>query len=249
MGTALDTTLGEQLMLLNLDDETGTARQAHRVPYATAGAALLELAMSGRVTIGGRATAGGDGTGAPPGTESPDGSDGSDGGRVVVRDATPLGVQSLDAALIRIHGSGRPRGARHWIGALARESAEAARAGLLAHGLVREEHRRVLGVFPGSSRYPETDGSVERKLRLKLTAVVHDGVEPDERTAALLALVHGAGLHRTAFPGADEEHTGRRLDELTRGHWATPAVRAVIGEVQSALCMAVLTPVLVTTAS
>ncbi len=83
--------------------------------------------------------------------------------------------------------------------ALDPDAVNAARERLLERGLVREEKKRVWGVFP-TRRYPEADGSVERELRDTLASVVHEGAEPDERTAALLGLLHGAGLQNWLSP-------------------------------------------------
>ncbi|MFD5747675.1 GPP34 family phosphoprotein [Streptomyces sp. NPDC127033] len=73
--------------------------------------------------------------------------------------------------------------------------------GLLDKGLVREEKKKALGLFP-VRRYPEADGSVEAAVRWQLDAVVLHGEIPDERTASLAALLHGAKLHRLVFPDA-----------------------------------------------
>ena len=55
-------------------------------------------------------------------------------------------------------------------------------------GLVREEGKRVLGVF-GSHRYPVTDPAVPEALRRELAAVVLEGQEPEDRTAALTDII------------------------------------------------------------
>ncbi|MEU6803104.1 GOLPH3/VPS74 family protein [Streptomyces neyagawaensis] len=43
----MPTTLGEEILLLSLDDSTGEARQPLRTPFAIAAAALLERALAG----------------------------------------------------------------------------------------------------------------------------------------------------------------------------------------------------------
>ncbi len=49
-------------------------------------------------------------------------------------------------------------------------------------------------------RFPETDGTAERELRVRLEELVLRHAEPDDRSAGLIALLHGAKLHRLAFP-------------------------------------------------
>ncbi|MBE4734852.1 GOLPH3/VPS74 family protein [Streptomyces caniscabiei] len=57
------TTLGEEILLLSLNDTTGEARLPLRTPYAIAAAALLERALSGAGVGGVDAAAGVDGAG------------------------------------------------------------------------------------------------------------------------------------------------------------------------------------------
>lgn len=57
------TTLGEEILLLSLDDTTGEARLPLRTPYAIAAAALLERALSGAGAGGVEAADGVDGAG------------------------------------------------------------------------------------------------------------------------------------------------------------------------------------------
>lgn len=49
--TPVETTLGEQLLLLSLDDESGTEKESMNVSYAIAAASLVELALAGRVEV------------------------------------------------------------------------------------------------------------------------------------------------------------------------------------------------------
>ncbi|MFF4505510.1 GPP34 family phosphoprotein [Streptomyces sp. NPDC001401] len=208
-GTA--TTLGEQILLLALDDTTGKAEQQPQAEYMISAAALLELALAGRIRIG--------------------------DGKVVLQDATPLGAAALDAPLARIAGQDQQddKGdAQKWVFGLRKEAYEAARQGLLDKGLIREEQRRVLGLFR-TSRFPEADGSVEAALRRTLDQVVLAGRDPDERTAALLVLLHHGGLHASAFPDADQAAVKRRTAQIAESHWAGPAMQQLADSVLVAL--------------
>ena len=202
------TTLGEQILLLALDDTTGTAKQQPQAEYMISAAALLELALAGRVRLG--------------------------EGQVVVQDATPLGSAALDAPLARVAGQDKHEDAQKWIFVLRKEAYTAARQGLLDKGLIREEQRRVLGLFR-TSRFPEADGSVEAALRRTLEEVVLEGREPDERTAALVVLLHHGGLHASAFPDADQASVKRRTAQIAESHWAEPALRQLADSVLVAL--------------
>lgn len=71
------TTLGEEILLLSLDDTTGEARLPLRTPYAIAAAALLERALSG---------AGAGGVDAADGVDGAHGVDGAGEGEALPED-------------------------------------------------------------------------------------------------------------------------------------------------------------------
>lgn len=194
-------------MLLSLEDDTGAGQEAMRTGLAVAGAALVELALLGRIAVVGE--------------------------DVVVLDAAPVGEPAVDPVLAALAGREKPRKARDWVELLQKDAVDAARGRLLERGLVREEKKRVWGIFP-TRRYPEADGSVERELRDTLDAVVRGGAEPDERAVALLGLLHGAGLQELAFPEAEKKALDRRLTELAQGQWSVPVVRDAVRAVQAA---------------
>lgn len=129
-GPTTGTTLGEQLLLLALDDESGAEKESANVAYAIAAASLVELVLAGRVVV--------------------------EGDRVTVRDAAPLGDPTLDAALADIAGwnKPRPRATKEWVEHLKRGAVAGTTRNLVAKGLVREEKKKVLGLFP-VTRYPE----------------------------------------------------------------------------------------------
>ncbi|KOG36742.1 MULTISPECIES: GOLPH3/VPS74 family protein [Streptomyces] len=205
-------TLAEEIMLLSLDDESGAAKERQSAAWAVAGGILLDLVLAGRVGV--------------------------EGGRLWVADRTPTDVPLLDERLRAIEawtaGRKQPRKVTQWLTKDHPKAVKATVESLRGRGLVRAEQRKVLGLFP-VTRYPEADGSVERELRARLRAVVLDGAEPDERTAGLLALVHGAKLHRLAFPGVPRKQIAPRLDGITDGQGVAEGVRKAIRDMQSAM--------------
>ncbi|MFG2981534.1 GPP34 family phosphoprotein [Streptomyces sp. NPDC048258] len=216
-------TLAEEIVLLSLDDESGAARQRQSAGWAVAGAILLELVMAERVSVSGT--------------------------YLELRDATPTGEQLLDGRILLIEAWLRGRDKRKVTDWLAKDHTKAFGAALESlgeRGLVVAEVHKVLGMFP-QRRYPEADGAVERALRERLSDVVLQGTEPDERTAGLIALIHSAKLHRLAFPDLRQDSVAPRMAEIAAGQWAAESVRAAIRDMQAA--MVAVTAVTVLTAT
>ncbi|MEU2164689.1 GPP34 family phosphoprotein [Streptomyces sp. NPDC019208] len=215
-------TLAEEITLLSLDDESGVAKERQAAGWAVAGGILLELVLAGRVSV--------------------------EDGRLEVTDASPTGTALLDGRLKQLASwakDGRRRRVADWLTKDQPKAVAATIESLCARGLVAEERHRTLGVFP-VRRYPEADGSVERELRARLTSVVVGGADPDDRTSGLVALLHGAGLHRPAFPDVPGKQVEPRMAKIADGHWAGSGVRDAIRTMQAAMT-AITTAVVVTT--
>ncbi|MFJ3513335.1 GPP34 family phosphoprotein [Streptomyces sp. NPDC090131] len=216
-------TLAEEIMLLSLDDESGTARQRQSVGWAVAGAILLELVMAERVSVSGK--------------------------YLELRNTEPTGEQLLDGRIGLMEAWLRGRSKRRVTDWLTKDQTKAVGAALERlgeRGLVVAEVHKVFGVFP-QRRYPEADGTVERALRERLQGVVLDGAEPDGRTAGLIALIHSAKLHRLAFPDRKPAGVSVRTAEIAAGQWAAESVRTAIRDMQAA--MVAVTAVTVLTAT
>ncbi len=210
-------------MLLSLDDESGAARQRQSAGWAVAGALLLELVLAGRVSVAGK--------------------------YLELSSGEPTGEDLLDGRIRLLKAWLRGRDARRVTDWLTKDRPKAVGAALERlgeRGLVVAQMHKVFGVFP-QRRYPEADGTVESALRARLHDVVLDGAEPDERTAGLIALIHSANLHRTAFPDRQPDEVTARMAEIAAGRWAAESVRDAIRDMQAA--MAAVTVVTVLTAT
>jgi hypothetical protein len=205
-------TLGEEIMLLSLDDESGAAKDRQSAGWAVAGGILLDLVMAGRVSV--------------------------DDGRVRVTDQAPTGVALLDGRLEQLAAwagrRSRPPKVTDWLTKDHSKAVTATIESLRERGLVAQEQHKVLGLFP-VKRYPEADGAAERELRERLAAVVLEGGAPDDRTAGLVALIHSAKLHRLAFPGVPRKELSARMSEISEGQWAGESVRKAIRDMQAAM--------------
>lgn len=205
-------TLAEEVLLLTLDDESGAVKEQAAAACAIPGALLAELALAGRVAL--------------------------DGGQVtLVQGGEPTGEPLLDGRFERlaqwVQGR-RTAKASEWLAEDRATATSDTLQRLVERGLVTEERRRLLGVFP-VRRYPEADGSVERALRERLAAVVLHGAELDARTGALIALLHAARLHWSAFPDVPRKEIEPRFAAIAEGAWAGEAVREAARNTQAAL--------------
>ncbi|MFI8454849.1 GPP34 family phosphoprotein [Kitasatospora sp. NPDC085464] len=218
-------TLAEELMLLSLDDESGVAKDGSSAGWAAAGGLLADLALAGRIAV--------------------------DEGRLAVTDRTPTGEPLLDDCLERLaawverKAPGKAKAA-DWLTKDHPVAVRSAVQRLCERGLVVEERRRVLGLFP-VRRYPEADGSVERELRARLAGVIRHHATPDVRTATLIALLHAARLHGLAFPDLPRARVELRFGEIAAGDWAGESVGQAIRNMQVAI--AAITAVTVATAA
>lgn len=204
-------TLGEEIALLALDDDSGAAKDRHAAGWAVAGGILLELTLAGRVV--------------------------ADDARLTVVDPAPTGDALLDGRLTALTDwAAQDKKAKvgDWLTKDQAKAFDAAVESLCARGVLTERKHRTLGIFV-SRRYPEADGSVEREVRHRLADVVLYGAEPDERTTGLIALLHAADLHRAAFPDVARKQVEPRMEAVAEGQWAAEDLRAAVQDMQAVL--------------
>lgn len=212
-------TLSEEMLLLVLDDASGrTGLDRTATGFALAGGWLLELALAGQVEVTGRRVR----VCVPaPGT-SP----------------APLADAELAALLDRI-GRERARKPEVWVRTLAKDARRATEARLVAGGYVRREQRKILGLVP-QLRLPALDATAKQQAWARLRTAVVSGGAPDPRTAALAALVHGAGYGPRLFGELPRREVHARLAEVESGtgSWAGQAVRKAIQGARAAAAAA-----------
>jgi hypothetical protein len=216
--------LAEDLLLLLLDDRTGTTA-AIAVDEVLGGALLTELALTGAVVVGERGSWGRSGRVTLT--------------AVVADPAGPAAHPVLGAAIARV--AERPRSAQDLVGVLGRGLREPLCQALAARGLLRRTEERVLGLFP-RTRWPAADVRYEAAMRERLLAVLVHGAPPDPRSVALLALVAavdrlGDLMDGTGLPRGEAK---RRVRALSAGSWAAEAVRQSVDATTAAM-IAVLT--------
>lgn len=215
--------IAEDLLLLLLDDESGgPIVDGTRLPRVLAGAVLLELALDGYVT------------------PADDGEDVRKGRLAVRREDRP-GDAILARAVAVVREARRPMKPEAAIEKLDVEVRAAVFERVLERGWVREDRRRVLGLFPTRS-WPAVDESRERDVRRELSSVLIDGLDPAPRTAALISLLSAVDAAGKAFPDADRKSIRKRAKDIAEGDWAGAAVRKAVDAINTAVFVAVMVP-------
>jgi hypothetical protein len=214
--------LAEDLLLLLTDDDTGKlAASSTEVDVALGGALLAELALMDRVDV----------AGADERVRE---------GRLVVRDANPTADSLLDEALAIVeHKEGKKP--KSVVARLGKGLRVRLYDRLVQGGVLRAEGDRVLGIFP-THRWPATDAAHEVSVRTGLATGLRDGATADERTGALVALLHALKVEDKVVEAGSVGLTKKVLNanarRIAEGDWAAKAVRQAIEDTDTAVIAA-----------
>ncbi len=215
----MNTLIGEDLLLLLLDDESGKVRYGSYLQPGVGGALLVELALAGAVEV-------------TPGE-----------GWLSRAKVTPTGERPpqdpvLAASWAKINE--KPRTAQDLVGRLGKDQRDVLLDRLADRGLLRRSEGRVLGLFPRTT-WPAQDSDHETALRQQLADVLVHGAVPEARTAALVGVLSAMDVaHRII----DDEGIGRRAvksraKQVAEGDWAAKAVKDAITATQAAVAASV----------
>ena len=208
--------LAEELLLLLLDDDSGRTRVSE-ADKGLAGAVLIELAMLDRLRVAEKGET-------------------VRAGRLVLRPG-PDPTHPVLARALSLLSDKEGRKPDHVLGGLAKGLRERLADGLVQAGVLRRERHKVLGLFP-SERLPAQDSTHEATLRQRIRAAL-DGAAPDERTAALIALLSALNAVTTVLDVANKRAARRRAKEIAQGQWAAAAVRRAVEAVYAATAAAI----------
>lgn len=214
-----DLLIAEDLLLLLLDDEKGTMAATQHQPLL-GGAVLIELALDGHVEVGAKHR---------------------------LWRTTPVHVAAgaaptdpeLKAALALV--AEKERHAQDLVGRLGKGARERLLERLVGRGILEKREGTVLRFFPHTT-WPAADIAHERQVRARLQDVLVTGLEPDSRTAALVALLHAVGqAHKQVDrAGRSAGDVRRRAKQISEGAWAADAVTDAVQASQAAMTAAVL---------
>jgi hypothetical protein len=206
--------LAEELLLLAYDDESGKATGSQiGLDLAMAAAVLVELALAGRVVYS--------------------------NGMIVATDPRPTGQPVADEVLGRL-AADTPHTPASWVQRLRHGLRDRLLADLCARGVICDVDETALG-FIHLHRYPTVDASVENEVRARL-ALALTGDVPDERTAALAALIVAARMEPTlGLPGGDAAAAHARLETIGAGAGFTGEVNMEASTVRPSVALVVAT--------
>jgi Golgi phosphoprotein 3 len=208
--------LAEELLLLALNDEKGTILMAGAtgLPYGLAGALLVELIDAGPARVEGKML-----VAAPAGS---------------ARD------EILDGILTEVRSAKRTRDIKHWVGKVGRSGGKIkAKVAdrLVTKGILRKEEGRLLLIFP-TTRYPQVNPMPEYGVRERIRAVLRGMTPPDERTAALISLVHGCDLVGCLFDKGERREAKKKAKEISASQPVGSAVARTVEAVRAAVIIA-----------
>ncbi|GAA1476238.1 hypothetical protein GCM10009623_06840 [Nocardioides aestuarii] len=228
-GSGTDLLIAEDLLLLLLDDEKGTMPAATQHQPLLGGALLIELALDGLVEVGEKHRL----------------------WRTTPVHAT-AGVEPSDPELraaVRVVAA-KQRNAQDLVNRIGKGARERLLGRLVARGILEQREGRFLGLFPHTT-WPAADVAHERQVRQRLHDILVTGLEPDPRSASLVALLHAVGqVHKqVGAPGVPAGDVRRRAKAISEGAWAADAVRDAVQASQAAMTAAVAAATTAATAS
>lgn len=206
--------IAEDLLLLMTDDKSGAIAGEGTLYYTLGGAVLVELGLGGHVSV-----------------------DPQERGLTGVKVRAVPGRRLRDPVLRSAHGTvaERVRGVQSLLAEIGTGMRETVLDRLVERGTLRRESKKWLGFIPSTS-LAIVDTRRKKALVEKVRAVLVNGVEPDDRTAALVGLLSASGtltsLHRSV-PWSGEVY--KRGKEFEQGSWGAEAVNTAVMRTMAAL--------------
>lgn len=219
------TLIAEDVLLLLLDDETGRGPVSLDLRPVLGGAVLLELALAGAVEP----------VASSWGTSRVRAVDG----------AAPVEDPVLRDALTEI--AAKERSAQDLVSRLGKGLQERLSVRLVERGILERREGRVLGLFP-TTTWPAADSRHEDDVRRALEAVLVQGLDPDPRTGAIVALLAAVDrAHKVVDrAGLPASQVRKRAKQVAEGAWAAKAVRDALTAATTAVAMTVVAAGVVT---
>ncbi|WIE80340.1 GPP34 family phosphoprotein [Curtobacterium sp. MCSS17_016] len=212
-------TVPQAFALLQVEPDGRHALDGSTLDTGLAGAVLADLALRGVVSL--------------------------QDGLVAVVNGAATGDPVLDGVVGSIAAAGAPRKAKWWVSRLGkRQLRDDVFAGLVERGVISIEQGKVLGLFP-TTKHPERDGAPEALLRSGIADVLAGRAGPTPFSAAVIGLLDATNTLRKQFGAVDKD----LVKEITSGTWASPAVKAVLEEIEAATMVVIMAGTIAATGS
>ena len=211
--------IAEDMLLLLLDDEKGTIVGTSHLQIVLGGAMLIELATTGTVIV-----------------EEKKGMWKS--AKVRVQPGSPPDDELLRRAADAV--AGKERSGQDLVNRLGKGVQDELLGRLEQRGVLERREDKVLGLFP-RRRWPTVDSTHEDAVRRQLTVALVQGVQPDQHTACLIALLAAIDrAHKVVDrDGLPAGQVRKRAKEIAQGEWAAKAVRDAISASTAAVAAGV----------
>jgi hypothetical protein len=164
--------LGEEIVLLSLDDSTGAhlPLMPQALGYGLAGAMLADLELAGRIATQTKC--------------------------VEVLDPAPTGNPLLDPWLHQIAADKKCHPIAHWLQTLSNEKGaieQAALDHLIERGILKRQDKKILWVI-GLRRYPTIHNEERVEVKTRLAQLIQGDEQPTHFDATLISLLSGCYL-------------------------------------------------------
>ena len=217
--------LYEEIMLLVLRDEQGTVATGFP-EQVVAGAILAELLLDGRISV-----------------------EDTRKQLVNVKNSKPTGEPILDECLGRMAARKRRASLKIWVQRLAdtKNLRHKVARQLCDRGILRAVEDKVMFLFKRRV-YPEINPLPEKKVISRMSeAIFTDHSKIDPRTIMLISLANGSDLLRKIFGRKDVKTRKKRIEQIANGDLTGKATNEVIAACQTAVLIATMMPVMVST--
>ena len=212
-------TVPQAFALLQVEPDGRKSLDGQTLDTGLAGAVLADLALRGAISL--------------------------QDGLVTVVNGAATGDPVLDGVVGSIAASGAPRKAKWWVSRLGKQRLrDDVFAGLVARGIISVDQGKVLGLFP-TTKHPERDGAPEALLRSGIGDVLAGRAGPTPFCAAVIGLLDATNTLRKQFGAVDKD----MVKEITSGTWASPAVKAVLEEIEAATMVVIMAATMATATS
>ena len=204
------TLIAEDLLILLLDDRKGTVSTWGYTNEVLGGAVLAELAVLGLATVDEKKSI-------------------WRSERVHATGAAPADLHPVLAEALAIVAE-KDRKASTLVSRIGKGLDDRLAAGLAERRILQRRDGKRLGLLPRTT-WPAADTTRDNQLRRTITVCLVDGGLPDERTAALIALLAAVDQAHKAITtnhAATKRQIKKRAKEIAEGQWPAKAVRAAI---------------------